>query len=267
MPKAGFHRVTAGDNLSVIAARYRVRVSALFRINNLSRRGTIHPGQIIHLPGGAVPVKALAKKPSPAAIPKRMPVPPAFLLAKLEIRQDPQREIDSLDILWEFMYPGMAGVYNEGPPCPLCEFSVAFYRIDFDESNSDKIEIQVLVNETVGHFAEWSGGSSGEIRRLNRISSNIRTGKRLSVPLAVTGRENFRARRIEYHMGIEEDFFNNFVIVGIDSIRVQRGATGWDLCQKYDIPLWLLMKANDAPDGLALYYKQKLQIPIVEEKS
>ena len=60
-----YHRVRRGDTLSGIASRYRVSLAALMRLNGLSGRSVIRPGQMITLP----------------AIPGAHSAPPAVLLA------------------------------------------------------------------------------------------------------------------------------------------------------------------------------------------
>jgi len=49
-----YHRVKRGDNLSVIAKRYRTSVSTLKRLNGLTSRSIIRPGRKIKLPGSTV---------------------------------------------------------------------------------------------------------------------------------------------------------------------------------------------------------------------
>jgi membrane-bound lytic murein transglycosylase D len=48
----GSYRVRAGDTLWEIARAHRTSVSALSRMNNLSSRQRIYPGQILRVPGG-----------------------------------------------------------------------------------------------------------------------------------------------------------------------------------------------------------------------
>ena len=57
-----YHRVRRGDNLSVIAKRYRTSVSTLKRLNGLSNRSIIRPGRKIKLPGSAVASKSRKRK-------------------------------------------------------------------------------------------------------------------------------------------------------------------------------------------------------------
>jgi membrane-bound lytic murein transglycosylase D len=51
-PAAGARRYTvrSGDTIGRIAKRHAVSVDAMLRANGLSRRSTIHPGQVLHLP-------------------------------------------------------------------------------------------------------------------------------------------------------------------------------------------------------------------------
>jgi len=57
-----YHRVRRGDNLSVIAKRYRTSVSTLKRLNGLTNRSIIRPGRKIKLPGAQVASKSRRQK-------------------------------------------------------------------------------------------------------------------------------------------------------------------------------------------------------------
>ncbi len=46
-PRSKVHRVKSGENLSVIAAKYGTTVSKLCKLNGISRKTTLRPGQII----------------------------------------------------------------------------------------------------------------------------------------------------------------------------------------------------------------------------
>src|SRR5262245_32262181 len=66
------HRVARGETLSKIAAQYGVTVNAIVQANGLRSAHTIHPGQVLHLPNGAIatPDTAVAvarTAPAPAA--------------------------------------------------------------------------------------------------------------------------------------------------------------------------------------------------------
>lgn len=53
-PKASGYTVKKGDSLSAIAARVKVSLTALLKINNFTKSTVIQPGQVIKLPSGAI---------------------------------------------------------------------------------------------------------------------------------------------------------------------------------------------------------------------
>ncbi len=59
-----YHRVRRGENLSLIAAKYRLGLSKLMRLNGLSGRSILRPGMKIKLPGGRNTSSAVAKSKS-----------------------------------------------------------------------------------------------------------------------------------------------------------------------------------------------------------
>jgi membrane-bound lytic murein transglycosylase D len=69
--------------------------------------------------------------------------------------------------------------------------------------------IQVEVEETLGHYAEWLGISAGEIRRLNgfRYGKPIRINESIMIPLHRGTKEAFEEKRFEFHKELAEDFF------------------------------------------------------------
>ena len=60
--------------------------------------------------------------------------------------------------------------------------------------------------------------------------------------------EQFKARRLEYHMALEEDFYNQYEIVAVRERKVRYGETLWSICSNGssegsgEIPIWLFKK-------------------------
>ncbi len=72
------HRVRRGENLSTIASRYGVSVTAIAELNNLDRPYRIRAGQVLALPGGRAqaPVAVVASAGRPDVVPVTAPTPP-----------------------------------------------------------------------------------------------------------------------------------------------------------------------------------------------
>ena len=130
--------------------------------------------------------------------------------------------------------------------------------------------IQVEVEETLGHYADWADVRTQKIRRLNklRFGNTLHLHQKLYIPLDKVSPGAFEEQRYEFHKRLQEDFFANYQISQTEPYRVRRGDSFWTLCrQKFDIPMWLLSNYNPEVDFSDLRTHQKLLIPAVEQKS
>jgi membrane-bound lytic murein transglycosylase D len=147
---------------------------------------------------------------------------------------------------------------------PKVEVAERTYReIKFPENG----QIDIEPDETLGHIADWLGVSVRRLRQVNGLSyaAAIQIGQPIWLTFERVTPEAFHRKRIEYHEGIEEDFYSNFTVQGEKIRKVRRGDSIWKLCnQVYRIPYWLLMKHNPNTDLLNLSYGQEIVIPVVE---
>jgi membrane-bound lytic murein transglycosylase D len=128
--------------------------------------------------------------------------------------------------------------------------------------------IQVQVEETLGHYAEWLEISAGEIRRLNGFNYGkpIRISESIMIPLRRVTKEVFEEKRFEYHKELAEDFFVSYRVEKVLTYTIKRGDNIWTLSkEKFEVPLWLIKKYNVDLDFNALLPSQKLIIPIIEK--
>lgn len=225
-----YYEVRRGDTLSGIAENHRTSVSTLVAINNLPSRHRIYPGQVLQLPtphGRTRPPTGLVKTASAATHTARV--------SREQIEPAPDR------------------------PLPLADSS-PWRRIDGDW-------IVVDAGETLGHFADWLEIPTQRLRRLNRISSQrpLRMGQRLRLDFSAASPDVFQQRRIEYHKGIEEDFFGSYRVTGTVDHTLRRGESLWVLShQVYSVPIWLIHRYNPAVDLTQLNPGTKLKVPVVE---
>ncbi|HTO05530.1 MAG TPA: LysM peptidoglycan-binding domain-containing protein [Myxococcota bacterium] len=131
---------------------------------------------------------------------------------------------------------------------------------------------RVLVDddETLGHFADWLEVSPQRLRNLNKLKGRqpIHVGQSLRLDFARVTPEEFQQRRLEYHKGIEEDFFGSFRVTGTVEHSLRSGDTLWVLSHKlYGVPTWLIHRYNPDVDFRKLVPGVKLQIPLVEKTS
>lgn len=128
--------------------------------------------------------------------------------------------------------------------------------------------IQVEIEETIGHYAEWLGVRAGEIRHLNAIPYGqvIHIGQKLKIPLRRTTKEAFEEQRFEYHKELVEDFFSTYRVEAVQVYRIKKGDTLWTLAnEEFELPLWLIRRYNPDTDLAALVPARNLRIPVVEK--
>ena len=128
--------------------------------------------------------------------------------------------------------------------------------------------IQVEVEETLGHYAEWLEVSASEIRRLNglRFGRPLRINQSIKIPLRRVTKEDFEEKRFEFHKELAEDFFASFSVEKIETYTVRRGDSIWTISkEKFDVPVWLIKKYNAHLDFGALHPAQELNIPIIQK--
>ena len=228
--RSSYHRVQRGDTLGKIAKRYRTTVGTMVVINNLPSRHRIYPGQVLQLPEGKTSrsrsKRGLVKTAQASPKPKKIPA--------------------------KKMQP------VQGPPPP--QEDSLWRRLDGDY-------VTVDATETLGHYSEWLGVSASRLRKLNRLSPRraLPMGRRLKLDFSRVSREVFMQRRLEYHKGIEEDFFGSYRVTGTVPHKLRRGDSLWVLSHKtYKVPSWLIQRYNPEMDLTVLTPGIKLQIPVVE---
>ena len=228
--RSDYYHVRRGDTLGKIAQSQQTTVSTLVAINNLPSRHRIYPGQVLQLPSGAGKGRRPARLVKTAsAAPRPRSVPQA------EIQPAPNR------------------------PLPLEEHS-PWRRVDGDW-------IVVDAGETLGHFADWLEIPTSRLRSLNRVSRrrSLRMGQRLKLDFSATAPEVFLQRRVEFHKGIEEDFFGTYAVAGTVDHTLRRGESLWVLSHNvYAVPIWLIHRYNPGKDLTQLSPGGTLKIPVVE---
>jgi membrane-bound lytic murein transglycosylase D len=272
-----FYTVHRGDTAGKIARRHGVRLKDLILANNLSRRATIYPRQTLRIPleGEAVGVET----PQPEK-------PPVTLVASSD--KSPDEQIAAQSNKPEpspYPAPVLASVIPTPAalPEPLAandqtqERSVPSEQVMAAEVNIERTMvdqgqpvgmIRVEVEETLGHYAEWAGVKTWQIRRLNGLlfGRTLHLHQKVKIPLGRTGIETFEQSRYEYHKRLQEDFFSVYRISSLVPYKIQRGDNFWTLCQdKFDIPMWLLSNCNPQVDFAELRVQQQVMIPVVEK--
>ena len=130
--------------------------------------------------------------------------------------------------------------------------------------------IQVEVEETLGHYAEWLDVPAWKIRRLNgfRYGRALHLNQSIKIPLHRVTQEDFLEKRFEYHQELAEDFFASYRVEKVLTYSIKRGDNIWTLSRReFEVPLWLIKRYNAGVDFGALVPSQKLLIPIIEKNA
>jgi membrane-bound lytic murein transglycosylase D len=128
--------------------------------------------------------------------------------------------------------------------------------------------LRVEVEETLGHYAEWAGVRTQQIRRLNglRYGRTLHLGQKVKIPLVKVDAEAFEEQRYEYHKRLQEDFFAVYRVSELEPYRVRRGDNIWTLCRdKFGVPMWLLKHYNMDVDLADLHIQDKIMMPVIQE--
>ncbi len=128
--------------------------------------------------------------------------------------------------------------------------------------------IQVEVEETLGHYADWLEIPTRKIRRLNRyrFGKPIHYGQKLKLPFAKVTKEDFEERRYLYHKELVEDFFVAYRVEGEKTYKVKKGDNLWTLCHEdFELPFWLIKQYNANFDFHALRLGSEIKVPLVSK--
>jgi membrane-bound lytic murein transglycosylase D len=128
--------------------------------------------------------------------------------------------------------------------------------------------IEILTDETLGHFAEWLGMESAALRRLNNLRTNatVRVGDRLKVDFSRVGKDSFEARRKQYHSGIQAQYFASYRIRNTENYSIRRNEVVGELARARSVPMWLFRQYNpQLGDGSSVRAGQVVVFPIVEK--
>jgi len=295
-----YYTVRRGDTLGRIASRHRTSVSALVAENDIGARRPIYPGQVLQIPdrfGGPAPAAkpdfelvktaeaAMLPTPQtvadavapavaqPEAPPEAAPevVAPAPVVVA-EPAPEPALDLETLVAAVEVTLPQPAQALETvaitpaemaviAPEAPGAPDDSPFRRIDNER-------VIVDVDETLGHFAEWLEVTPQRLRTLNKLKPRrqLRAGQALRLDFGKVTPEEFQQRRLEYHKGVEEDFFGSFRVTTTLEHTLRPGETLWVLShKKYAVPTWLIRRYNPDVDLGKLIPGTVLVIPIVEK--
>jgi len=200
----GAHRVRRGETLAGIAAASGMSVVRVLAANGWNATHTIARGEIVRIPlpptraevaGEAPAAAALAENAAAAGAPLATPPAGATLQAAepdkaAEAENAPAPPARAPAAPREPVTARQtqsAALLPAGPPTGSADTT------DYGVGPSDTVVVQV--DETLGHFADWSHVDSHALRRLNKLhkDAGVRVGRRIKLDLSKVGADEFLA--------------------------------------------------------------------------
>ena len=252
---AGGYKVKRGDTLSGIALRARVSTQELMRLNGITDPHRIYIGQRLYIPSKTELVAKSNIAESRAGS--------ADNSAAAAVQQGVEYEADE-SMMGPMVPPDLAKTVS-----PEQADIHAVQRAPFISLYIEKPQgttISVLSDETMGHYADWLEVSTQQLRNLNCLAfgAQIHVGQRIDITYRNVALDEFHRRRVLFHQGIREDFFQRFRVDTVQTHVVARGENIWVLCKEiYEVPLWLAIEYNSEKNLEKLKTGDSLLFPIV----
>jgi membrane-bound lytic murein transglycosylase D len=237
--------VRRGDTLTKIATKNGMSEEQLMELNNIKNRNFVYEGQVL-----ALAASSRVAPPAESQVPVENIVPvPAEPVSVAEASEPvSEREAEELG---PTLVPGIQAAASADP---------SDYSVHEDGS------VRVQAAETLGHYAEWLEVRAGQLRKVNRmtLATPVVIGRKVKLDFTKVTRDQFEARRQEYHKQLQETFFMAFRISGNETHVIKAGESIWVLAQqRYNIPIWLLRQYNPDVDLGSVKPGTKLVIPTV----
>ena len=245
------YQVRKGDSVTKIAEMNGISVSDLIRANRLNAGGIVHVNQILRLPlpGEAADWTATTRTTAGPIHPQKERG--GEMTASLPVSMD------------ESMIPASGPAIDPA----VLGGDLQVQRVIRQKGKAIGI-IQVEIEETLGHYAEWLEIPTRIIRRLNHLpyGRTLRLHQKVKIPLDKISKAQFEEMRYEYHKKIQEDFFSFYKIEAFQTYHLKKGDNIWTLCNDiFDLPVWLIKKYNPDVDFNDLRWSQKIVVPVVNE--
>jgi len=266
-PPDGRYTVQPGDTIWKIAKQFGMSELDLLAHNRLRNRHRIQVGQVLKVSSVAAPPARIAKA-------AEHPQSEATLTPSRSAKPVLRPETDPLT--GTTVIDGGAVAANVDPAlqpalgAPTESDSSALIADPSDYTVATDGTIEVQSNETLGHFADWLGVRTSRIRSINGLQygDHVIVHHRIKLDFTNTTPEAFESQRIAYHRGIQESFFDEWEIDGVDTHRVRPGDSAWILShRRFDVPLWLLRQYNPDLDFDALTVGTKLTVPRLKKRA
>ncbi len=272
------YSVRRGDTLSRIARRFGLTERALLQANEIDHPDLLYPGQTLKVPSdapsAAQPVVYVAAeepvvKPQPPVAQEVAAVEPPLEPLLIEELTPPLSEggseVQTLDNADDEFALALDPTQSFEQRSAQAVEDLAADPSDYSVADNQSIEIQA--SETLGHYADWLGVSSSQLRSLNRLGRNsaVVIGRRLNLDFSNVSVEEFELKRRQFHLEEQQEFFRQYRIGNVDEYKVAANDNIANLARrKYSVPMWLLRQYNPTLNFRQVQIGQTVMFPVLE---
>jgi membrane-bound lytic murein transglycosylase D len=271
-----FHYVKSGETLFGIAKKYGTTVAKLASLNGLdNKRLRIQSGQKLALESAGEEVETDASSETPVT---EEPSSQELTAASIEMPADKETSAPSepreADAVLETIRVADVSILDDGI---IVNINGRILKLDSSAFAVRQVrpgvgEIKASVEETVGHYAEWLKVSRKRIAKMNGkgVSRIIKSGGMVKIPLTrkTASKKSFERNRLEYQMGIMEDFFNDYQVDGEKTLTVKKRGSIRDMAlgDSSAPPLWLVALYNPDKQSKTLRAGDQITAPVIVKK-
>ena len=232
------HIVKSGESLYSISKLHKKDMAELMVINNLSSYDILFPGQEIRL------IKSKKLIDPKLARNKNFRLMTIDEVFKGEKVRDQRLSKD------------LGGLYS-------LNAMESYFDFRAKKVGRKTYEFYLELQETLGHFSDWSGVQLSKILVLNGWINpkRLRVGQRIILPLDDKGLKQFIFKRKAFHQQKYLSFVEKNEVNGSFDYVVKRGDTLEFISKKLELPLWLVRGANLFSQNLSV--GQKITFPKV----
>jgi len=258
IPQDGEYRVRRGDTISTIAAKFKLTTTTLLALNNMRTGNLIHPGQMLRLnpESSTVQTKTDINTQQQDTVQTTVEVvPPA--IATLA----PTVSSATVSVPLETLAANIPTAANsQNVSLPSAQLT-HLYEVATDNT------IEILADETLGHYANWLGQDAGVLRRLNNIRANasVQLGKRIKLDFSKVDKTNFEKKRAAHHQNLHASFFDKWRVTDTQNYSIKKSDLVLNLARERAIPMWLFKQYNQEVDSSDVKIGQVVVFPVVEK--
>ena len=127
--------------------------------------------------------------------------------------------------------------------------------------------IEILADETLGHYANWLGQDAGVLRRLNNMRANasVQLGKRIKLDFSKVDKTDFEKKRAAHHQNLHASFFDTWRVSDTQNYSIKKSDLVLNLARERAIPMWLFKQYNPEVDSSDVKVGQVVVFPVVEK--